>query len=514
MNPELQRHLWLDATPRRLTWAGVGVLVAFVLVWLIDRGRHAYVSTIAGAVIFFAAGLVWAPRAARRSATREELDGTWDFQRLSALSPWSLAWGKLAGATLRPWTVAAGGLFIAFLQLASTSTFRHALFWLLVALGLGVTLQAAGLATGLLDIRRARAAGRSLSGRAPGLLILALALLTFAALTWARVRIGGGVHRLFGHDFGLGAPLDAAVKAPVAWFGHAIPLIPFAAFSLVLCAAWALVWAWRLMRLELQLANAPWAWSLFTLSAALYAYGFDPSTRFGARFGAPLGEPLGRGEILAARLISAGLVLAALAYVGAFAEPADRVRARQFAQAIARREPGRAATRLPLIVWPSLLALLAGLAVALIHAHEHEGSKALFTLALLAFFVRDLGVIAWRRFARSSAPGDVGVALSLLALYLLGALGGRLFGGHAGLAAFLPSQTLPGLSAIMGALEAAAIWTLAAWRISRPTRPRPKSGPRSGRRKPISSPRAPAPPAAGPSGARPPGTPAPAPGRR
>jgi hypothetical protein len=476
VNPELQRHLWLDATPRRLTWAGVGVLIAFVLVWLVDRGRHAYVATVAGAVIFFAAGLVWAPRAARRSATQEAVDGTWDFQRLSALSPWPLTWGKLAGATLRPWTVAAGGLFIAFLQLASTSTFRHALFWLLVATGLGVTLQAAGLATGLLDIRRARAAGRSLSGRAPGLLILALALLTFAALTWARVRIGSGVHRILGHDFGLDAPLNA----PVAWFGHSVPLVPFAAFSLVLCAAWALIWAWRLMRLELMLSNAPWAWSLFTLSAALYAYGFDPIATDGAT--------LGRGEALAARLVSSALVLAALAYVGAFAEPADRIRARQFAQALGRRELARASGRLPLIVWPSLLALASGLVVALIHAREHETAEALFTLALLAFFVRDLGVIAWRRFSRSSAPGDVGVALSLAALYLVGALGGRLFGGQAGLAAFLPSQDLPGLSAIMGALEAVAIWMLAAWRISRPTRPqRPRRPPpprRSSRRTP------------------------------
>ncbi len=482
MNPELQRHLWLDATPRRLTWAGVGVLIAFVLVWLVDRGRHAYVATIAGAAIFFAAGLVWAPRAARRSATQEALDGTWDFQRLSALSPWTLTWGKLAGATLRPWTMAAGGLFIAFLQLASTSTFRHALFWLLVALGLGVTLQAAGLATGLLDIRRARAAGRSLSGRAPGLLILALALLTFAALTWARVRMGDGVHRILGHALSLGALLGAPqstlpgtpLNAPVAWFGHTIGLVPFAALSLLLCAVWALVWAWRLMRLELMLANAPWAWSLFTLAAALYAYGFDPSASPDA--------PLGRGEALAARLVSSALVLAALAYVGAFAEPADRIRARQFAQALGRREFARAAVRLPLIVWPSLLALASGLVVALIHARAREGAEALFALALLAFFVRDLGVIAWRRFSRSSAPGDVGVALSLLALYFAGALFGRLFGGQAGLAAFVPSQTLPGLSAVMGLLEAAAIWALAAWRINRPTRPQPPR--RSPRRMP------------------------------
>jgi hypothetical protein len=466
VNPELQRHLWLDATPRRLTWAGVGVLVAFVVVWLIDRGRHAYAATLAGAVLFFAAGLIWAPRAARRSATREVLEGTWDFQRLTALSPWTLTWGKLAGATLRSWVVAAGGLLIAALQLASTSTFSHALFWLMVAAGLGVTLQASGLATGLLDIRRARASGRPLSARSPGLLMLALMLLTFGALTWARLRLGHGVHTIVGYaispDSPLGAVLDQPLNGPVSWFGHSVPLVRFAAFSLLMCAGWALVWAWRLMRLELQLANAPWAWSLFVLGAATYALGFDPS------------EALGRGEALAARLVDAGLVLAALAYVGAFAEPADRVRTRQFAAALAERDLRLIATRLPLIVWPSLLAVAAGLLVALIHAHEHEGAEALFALALLAFFVRDLGVIAWRRFARAGAPSDLGVAASLIALYLLGGLCGELFGGHAGLAAFLPSQELPGLSAVMGLIEAAAFWALAAYRISRPTRGPPR----------------------------------------
>ncbi|WP_158915452.1 hypothetical protein [Caulobacter sp. S45] len=461
MNPELQRNLWLDATPRRLTWAGVVVLIAFALVWLVDRGRHAYAAILVGALLFFAAGLMWAPRAARRSVTNEVVARTWDFQRLSALAPWEMTWGKLAGSTLRPWVVAGGGVLIAALQLASTTTVRHAGFWVLVALALGVTVQAAGLATGLLDIRRGRASGRPLSGRAPGLAILALALLTFAALAWARIRIGGGVHTMFGQI--------APMGGPVSWFGHDFPPVLFAGCSLVLCAGWALVWAWRLMRLELQLVNTPWAWALFVIGAATYAAGFDPSAN------------LTGSDAFAARLVSAGVVLAALAYVGAFAEPADRVRARQFANAIAKRDIRRTAVRLPLVVLPSKLAVILGLVVALIHVRAGETHEALFMLALLAFFVRDLGVIAWRRFARAGSPGDFGVAATLVALYVIGALVGRLFGGETGQAGFLPSQALPGVSAVMGVIEAAALWALAAYRISRPSRrpwsPKPSPSP-------------------------------------
>ena len=426
------------------------MLIVFAAVWLVDRGRHAYAVTFLGAAMFFAAALVWAPRAARRSVTAEVAARTWDFQRLSALSPWAMTWGRLAGATLRPWAAAAAGLAVTTLQLASTSTSSHALFWLLVAVGLAVTVQAAGLASGLLDVRRARASGRPLSGRAPGLLVLALALLTFAALFWARVRIGHAAHALFGRA--------TSLEAPVSWYGLAAPPVGFAAFSLALCAAWALVWAWRLMRVELQLSNAPWAWSLFVVGAALYAAGFDPAPSPDA------------GEAMAARVTSAGFTLAALAYAGAFADPADRVRARQFAQAVRRRDLGRAGLRLPLVMLPSLLCLATGLYVAWLHARADAPQAALLTLAMLAFFVRDLGVIAWRRFAPGAQPGDLGVAATLIALYVMGAACGRLFAGSAGEAAFLPSTALPLLSALMGVIEAAMIWTLAAVRIASPSR--------------------------------------------
>jgi hypothetical protein len=298
-------------------------------------------------------------------------------------------------------------------------------------------------------VRRGRASGRPLSGRAPGLAILSLALLTFAALFWARIRIGRSLHGSFGEA----TPLDG----PVLWFGHAFPPVGFAAATLVVCAAWAVVWAWRLMRLELQFVNAPWGWGVFCLNAVLYAAGFEAPA---------VSDPT------AVRLLSAAVTAAALAYVGAFAEPADRVRARQFAQASAAGAWMRAAARLPLVIWPSLLAILAALVVALLHAREGDGGAALLMLALLAFFLRDLGLIAWRRFGPDAQPGDLSVAAMLGLVYVLGALCGRLFGGAAGQAAFAPSAALPGLSATLGTVEAVVIWTLAILRIRQPLRHR------------------------------------------
>ena len=461
LNPELRRNLWLHATPRKLAFAGAVLAGVFVAVWLLDRGRHAYAVTLAGAVVFCISALGWAPRAARNAVTGEVQGGTWDAQRLSALTPWAMTWGKLAGATARPWATAAGGLALTALQLASTSSLRHAGFWVLVALGLAATLQASGLATGLIDVRRARASGRPLSVRAPGLLLLALTLLSLAVLVWVRARVGDALGRLEAAGVQLAGQPPAGAPPPpvlaVSWYGHVFTPLAFAVPTLLALAAWALVWAWRLMRMELQRANAPWAWAGFLACAGLYAFGFQ----------APAAAP----SPLAARLASVGAVWAALAYVGAFSEPADRVRARQFAAALAGRKPLRLLSHLPLPALPGVLALCAGATVAIIRAEQGDAAVALGVLAALAFLLRDLGIIAWRRFAGRARQGDAGVLLLLLILYAFAPLA-RLSGGLRGQALFLPTLAEPRLGLCAAGLEAVLAWLLAAASVAhRPAPP-------------------------------------------
>ena len=469
MNPELRRNLWLHATPRKLIFAGAVLAGVFAAVWLLDRGRHAYAVTLAGAVVFCISALGWAPRAARNAVTAEVQAGAWDAQRLSTLTPWAMTWGKLIGATARSWATAAGGLLLAALQLASTTSLRHAGFWVLVALGLAATLQASGLATGLIDVRRARASGRPLSVRAPGLLLLVLTLLSLAVLVWVRARVGDALGRLDAAGAQLAGQSTAAAQAPapvlaVSWYGHVFTPLAFAVPTLLALAACAVVWAWRLMRLELGRVNAPWAWAGVLACAGLYAFGFQ----------APAAAP----SPLGARLAAAGLTWAALAYIGAFSEPADRVRARQFAAALAGRRPLRLISHLPLPALPALLAVGAGLAVALIRARQGDAAVALGVLATLGFLLRDLGLVAWRRFAGRSGQSDAAVLLLLGVLYAL-APAARLFAGLRGQALFLPTLGEPRFGLAVVALEAALAWLLAAASLAhRPAPPwRPAATP-------------------------------------
>jgi hypothetical protein len=453
MNPELQRNLWLDAPVRRLIGTAVVPVLIFIVVWLVDRGHHPHAIVVAGAILFIGAALIWAPRETRASVTDEVYARTWDFQRTCALAPWTLTWGKLVGATARPWLLAGLSLLIAFLQLASISSFNHALFWAIVALGLGVLMQASGLAVGLIEIRKSRAAGKPPGARSPGLAILGLALLAGAAIVWAHT------HMVWSADLHGGVLTPG--RKPLIWWGATYDPVSFAAVSLGVFATCAVGWAWRLMRLELQLRNLPWAWVGFLVVAAVYAAGFDAS-------------PDADVSVLDHRLALAAAVCAICAYLGALIEPADTVRARQFLSALnplGEFDLGRLVWTTPLVAKPLALTVILLVWDAMIRNRDVGAPQALLTLATLAFVLRDLGLIAALRFGRPGR-GDFGVLMRLALIYVAGALVGRLFGGAAGPALFIPTLNPAGLSLVSGGVQAALAWIWAGWRIGQAPRTR------------------------------------------
>jgi len=448
MNPELQRNLWLDAPVRRLVGTAAVPVLIFLIVWLVDRGNHPYAIVIVGGAMFVGAALVWAPREARAAVTDEVYARTWDFQRTCALAPWTLTWGKLVGATARAWLLAAFSLLIAFLQLASVTRISHALFWVIVAVGLGVLMQSSGLAIGLIEIRKGRAAGRPPGQRSMGLALLTLALLAAGAVVWAHT------HMVWSADLHGGVLTPG--RQPLMWWGAAYDPVKFAGISLGIFAVCAVGWAWRLMRLELQLRNMPWAWVGFVVIAALYAAGFNttPDADVGA---------------LDQRLALAGAICALCAYLGALIEPADTVRARQFLKALNPVEGlnlGGLIWTTPLIAKPMALTVILLVWDAMIRNRDTGAPQALLALATLAFLLRDLGFIAALRFS-SPGRGDFGVLMRLALLYVAGALVGRLFGGANGPALFIPTLNPAGLSLMSGAIQAVLAWAWTAWRIAK-----------------------------------------------
>lgn len=439
MNPEFQRNLWLEAGPRRLAWTGVVLAAIYGAVLVIAHDKAVPFLGGAGTAVFAATALIWGPRAAGGSLAEEVRQRTWDFQRLSALTPWEMAWGKLFGATALAWVAAATGLVLAFF--AALADGRPALGLQLVigGVGAGVLLQAGSLALALVTVRRARVEGRMPAfrftfGGAIGLLVV------FSAVGRVLPTRGLG---------GLGDWMGGG-RGDVQWWGLVVPSGWFMALSFAVFGAWALAAAWRLMRLELQMENGPWVWPAFVLFAGLWMAGL-----------------VDRGATL--QFAVAGAVFAMCAYAAAFAEPADRVRMRQFVGAVRRRDLAAMLSTVPAVVAPVKLAALAVVGIALSPlVGEGVEPSVLLALAALAFLLRDLGVIAYFRFGPRPGRGDFGAVLGLFLAYFVGGVVGNAIDGGAGLALFAPSPAGALVSAVSGALQAAIVWFFAWKRMHGP----------------------------------------------
>jgi hypothetical protein len=457
MNPEFERNLWLEAGPRRL--AGAAVAIGLILVAAAVLGK-ADAKTLVGAfattglVLFGLCGVLWGSRAAGGAVLTEINGRTWDFQRLSAIAPWDMTWGKMLGSAALAWICALAGLAVFVVARSLQTSMAIVIAEATSLLAGAILLQAGAMAAALAGVRKARAEGRmAASGDILIGLVAGYFLLTSLIGVMGQGRTGGlpanqgGLQSLL---FGGGIQI---------WWGVASDAATFAALSLCAFAAWAMVGAWRLMRLELQMRNSLVYWIGFVLFLPLWIAGLVAQDSHGGLMGT------------ASVCVTAGV----LAYAAAFVEPADRVRMGQFARAVRGRDLRQSLALMPAALVP--LGLMAVTAVILcvfpapdILATQDPGfgGKTGFAvgLATLAFVVRDLGVIAYFRFGSKPQRGDIGAVVCLFLLYGVGTLLASAVLDGVGQKLMLPVD--PVISLISGGAQAALVWVLASRRIGGP----------------------------------------------
>jgi hypothetical protein len=292
-SPELQRNLWLQLSWSRLLAAPIliGIVVAALLAsWnpapssLAEYARWGFVLLLA----------LWSTRRVADSLAEEVGGGTWESQRMSGMSAWSMVWGKLIGGASFPWYCAliCLGLMVWFTLKASPADPRIALGYQVATLVLAAVLaQATALVVALLLLRKAQFRRR-----------LAVTMAQIAGLLAFSVAVYWEYSAV---------PLVAEIGT-VRWYRQEYPANQFYLGSVAIFTVWALVAAWRLMRAELLYVNRPWMWTLFTLFCMGYAAGFVPWDI----------------EPLTSRLGSACVTGLVLTYAAFFAEAKDPVRYR------------------------------------------------------------------------------------------------------------------------------------------------------------------------------------------
>ncbi|PAT37991.1 hypothetical protein [Vandammella animalimorsus] len=281
-NPEFQRQLWLRWGPWHGLWLLLFVALAALVVAVLSAPGERLRNVLYVALLTMCLAPVFpGASTAGRSLQEELVQNTWDWQRLSALGPWQMAWGKLLGSTLPMWLLALVCAALAqalawlwHLRLASLPPEgedwapllaepiqAHAhlaeLVWLapklaLLALLWGLALQAFAMASAPMKIDAERQR-RNQPGMRVAVLVM-LAWMLFSTLQQEQI-LDFGLKRWWGQSLGF---------FELGW------LFGLAALGLNLLALW------RTMGMRLDVPALPWAMPLGCMAAAAMLAGLWP----------------------------------------------------------------------------------------------------------------------------------------------------------------------------------------------------------------------------------------------
>ncbi len=455
MNPELVRNLWVELTPRRILVALFVLGSVFALAWASMQADGRALARVA-LWAYYLIVLLWGPRQAALTLADEVADRTWDTQRMSALGPWQMAWGKLAGGTSFVWFCAGIALAIwAVMEpMRPVELGRHLLG--------GVAAMLAAFLVTLLQMRRLRSRTRlrSWTGAAVGTLI-------------------GFLISPVGVDVAGTAFTEPGLR--VAWYGMSFAADRFVLVSQLLFTLWLLLGVYRTMRAELQKPTWPWGWAAFTLYLCAYVTGFVVAA-----------DPLAGSDSAGLWPLATAATALFCFYVGLFADRKDGIRYHWLVASLKSGDHARALRLTP--IWlPGLaiaavsLGLLAGFVrfapgaaypfLSLLHGmgtmsadiasemEEFAGSPGRWALAMLFFLLRDLMIVLWANFSPRARMPDLAAFLYLWVLYhVLPSLVAMTIGVWA-LGLVLPWTAGLGWIAVLApALQAAAMGGFAWWR--------------------------------------------------
>lgn len=401
-NPEFVRNLWLEAKPPRLI-AMIALLGAlFLLLWL----RSGFSSTLSNTAltIYVAIVFIWGNRLAANSVIQEVNNGTWDSQRMSAISPWAMTIGKLYGSTAFVWLGGLICLAVYWLAQSGGGGSAEPLQTTIIYLGCGLLSHIISLIVSLVAIRKKREYGR-----------LRVWLYQFIGLAAAAPILFFGTRAIDNS----GRMLSRLTE--MTWYGmplHQMGLTQFGfiALAIAIYVVWGNIGVYRMMRVELLSRNGPWVWLCFTVFTAIFFAGIHMprAVEFISRPTSLIQDPLWRSMAIGALvvlLLTYGVTLAERKDPFVFLRlkrfAADR-RWRNFFEFMPRAAP-------TLIIAFGIVATMTGWALK-----EGDdlgsGTNVARLISLCLFAARDMGFITlmslWRPSPRADMTALVWLAIS------------------------------------------------------------------------------------------------------
>jgi hypothetical protein len=383
MNPEFERQLWLELNPSRVVVMLLGLGALFTVTGALDTWflRSSLVASTT-LITFIVITVAWGGQRAGESVLEELRDRTWEIQRMSALSPWAMTWGKWLGATSYQWL---GGGVCLGVFVATAEYLEPATRGLVCLQALGGALLVQG--TGLLGATVL--AGHPHRRTAPlGTKLVAGALsILYASLAFKLLR-----------------------DARITWFGGSYPGLAFATVLLWCGVAWTALGALRAMAHELQVPQRPLAWFAFLLFASGVLAGF-------------LVGPVDGWLPDLRAFAAAGLVChLGAAYVAGFALVRDPLSLRRVARYVRLRDWRRASEETPLWVCALAGALPFALLAIVVAGSTRPASFddiGWAALPLLLYALRDLLLLTTVSYGPHPARAEISTGIALGLLYWL-----------------------------------------------------------------------------------------------
>jgi len=378
-NPEFRRNLWLELTPLRLLGMPLILVAMFFLAWLLDD--HQFGNGVKGLALslFIALTFLWGVRQAAESVLGEIRERTWDWQRMSSISPWSLGWGKLLGSTIYPWYGGSICLFFYLLAANAKPDDVPAFKVVILLVVSGLLIQALALLASLQSIIRSRSLSRSQSS--------AIMLLGFFAIS----------------------PVSALMMQMknVSWYGVEIVQIDFALVSILLFLGWALLGVHNQLCAEFKIRSLPLAWSGLVLFLMVYLAGFAGTDAKHPAVSLYLAIALG--------------VATTLTYLMLFLERKDPVAAGCLVDTFKDRNWRRFAEGMPCWLVTVPFVLITAVLLLCVPENLMDGATPLAQRAILismvALLTRDIGLVLFLNLSRRPQRADLFAILLFALLY-------------------------------------------------------------------------------------------------
>ncbi|MEI8394044.1 MAG: hypothetical protein WCF85_04855 [Rhodospirillaceae bacterium] len=382
MNPEFQRNLWLELPPHRLVSMPAVLVLVFFGAWLAG-GSVSFAGAAQTLIILLL--MVWGSRLAADAVLGEVVNHTWDNQRMSAISPWDMTWGKLLGSTCFMWY---GVVWCIAAFLGSPHGDVSQLVRLLLG---GLQAQALAMVISMVLLRAEPANLRFQATVAQSISVILMIPFLYVTM----------IHR----------------PDVIYWYGFTVGFDGFITVSQMLFIAWTVMGLYQIMRAELQYETRSLTWLFFMLFMVAYVAGFDRLQDFTSKAGMPTPA--------VTRLFVAFCTGIALTYICALIEPKSALR---FSRWLMLMRSGRFTHGGRLApAWAGALGV--SIVLCLLTAVNIVGVKGMsaplpqmplaFLAAILLFLLRDLAVFYYLVLQGRSGHGGLAIPVYLIAAYFL-----------------------------------------------------------------------------------------------